>query len=111
MFTKEQILRALTRVIHPEKGKDIVTLGLVSEIETGEEGIVVTITPEKSNDPFISSVKSSVARTLKEVLGTDAVIKEIIVKPRIKVPGQQVIENKILPGVKNIKIAPCLNLI
>ena len=102
MFTKEQILRALTRVIHPEKGKDIVTLGLISEVETGEEGITVTITPEKSNDPFISSVKSSVARTLKEVLGTDAVIKEIIVKPRMKVPGQQEIENKILPGVKNI---------
>jgi ATP-binding protein involved in chromosome partitioning len=88
MFSKDQILKALTKVIHPEKGKDIVTLGLISEVETGEEGITVTITPEKSNDPFISSVKSSVARTLKEVLGTDAVIKEIIVQPRMKVSGQ-----------------------
>ena len=77
MFTKDQILEALTRVIHPEKGKDIVALGYISEIESVKDGISITITPEKSNDPFISSLKSSAARAIKEVLGPDAVIKEI----------------------------------
>jgi ATP-binding protein involved in chromosome partitioning len=84
MFTKEQILKALTRVIHPEKGKDIVSLGMISEIESGPEGISVSISPEKSNDPFISSIKSNVARTLKEALGADAVIKNINVVPRYR---------------------------
>ncbi len=78
---KEQILKALTKVIHPEKGKDIVSLGMISEIESGENGISVTITPEKSNDPFISSIKSTIVRTLKEALGADAVINEIKVQP------------------------------
>ncbi len=102
MFTKDQILKALTRVIHPEKGKDIVTLGLISDIRSEDDGISVTIIPEKSNDPFISSVKSSVARTLKEVLGADAVIKEIKVEPRSAEPKHHERDNEVLSGVKNI---------
>jgi len=102
MFSKDQILDALTQVIHPEKGKDIVSLGIVSGIETGVDGISVTITPEKSNDPFISSVRSSVARALKEVLGADAVIKEINVLPGVVVPKNQERDSEILQGVKNI---------
>jgi ATP-binding protein involved in chromosome partitioning len=102
MFTNDQILRALTKVIHPEKGKDIVALGFISDIKSGDDGISVTIAPDKSTDPFISSVKSSVARTLKEVLGTDAVIKEIKVEPKITEQKHQARENGILAGVKNI---------
>jgi len=81
MYNKDQILKALTNVIHPEKGEDIVSLGFIAEIKTGTDGISITLTPEKSNDPFLSSIKSSVARTLKEVLGPDTEIKEIIVQP------------------------------
>jgi ATP-binding protein involved in chromosome partitioning len=102
MFTKDQIIKALTKVIHPEKGKDIVTLGYISEIESVKEGISITITPEKSNDPFISSLKSSVARTIKEVLGADAVIKEIKIEPRVTEPKHHKKKNEILPGVRNI---------
>ncbi len=102
MFKKEQILKALTKVIHPEKGKDIVSLGMIAEIESGEEGISITITPEKSNDPFISSIRSTITRTLKEVLGADAVIKNITIEPRVTVLNKEVKTEEILPHVKNI---------
>lgn len=102
MYSREQILKALEKVIHPEKGNDIVALGYISEIESGEDGISITITPEKSNDPFISSVRSTVTRTLKEVFGEDAVIKEIKVQPKVTVPKHQERNNEVLPGVKNI---------
>ena len=102
MYSKDQILKALSKVIHPEKGKDIVSLGYINEIGSGKDGISITLTPEKSNDPFISSMKSSVARTLKEVLGPDAEIKEIKVQPRINVLKHDVKEREVLPGVKNI---------
>ena len=46
-------------------------------------GYHITIAPEKSNDPFISSIKSTIVRTLKEALGPDAVIKEIKVEPKV----------------------------
>jgi ATP-binding protein involved in chromosome partitioning len=102
MYSKEEILTALSKVIHPEKGKDVVTLGMISEIESGEEGISLTIIPEKSNDPFISSVKSTIVRTLKEVLGPDAIIREIKVQPKIITAKLKEKSEDILPGVKNI---------
>jgi ATP-binding protein involved in chromosome partitioning len=102
MSSKEKILEALSKIIHPDKGRDIVSLGMISEIETGEKGISITITPEKSNDPFISSIKSTIARTIKEVLGPDSVINEIKVQPKIIVGKKQEKARDILPGVINI---------
>jgi ATPases involved in chromosome partitioning len=102
MFTKEQVLNALKKVIHPEKGKDIVTLGMVSEIVSEAGGISLTITPEKSNDPFISSIKSTIVRTLKEVLGQDVVINNIDVKPKEIVGKHDVKPDDPLHGIRNI---------
>ena len=102
MFSDDQIKKALSRVIHPEKKKDIVTLGMISEIESVENGISLTLTPEKSNDPFITSIKSTIVRTIKEVLGPDAVVNEIKVQPKVIVGKQQEKPRDILPGVSNI---------
>lgn len=102
VFSKEKIIRALSVVVHPEKGKDIVSLGLITDITSSENGISITITPEKSNDPFLSSVRSTIARALKESLGPDATIKEIIVQPKVIVPKHKERNDEILPGVKNI---------
>jgi ATP-binding protein involved in chromosome partitioning len=102
MFTKDQVLNALKKVIHPEKGKDIVALGMVSEIASETGGISLTITPEKSNDPFISSIKSTIVRTLKEVLGQDVVITNINVKPKEIVGKHDVKPDDPLHGIRNI---------
>lgn len=102
MFSNEQILNALSKIIHPEKGKDIVSLGMISEIESDNSGISLTIAPEKSNDPFVSSLRSTIVKTIKEALGTDAVIKEIKVQPKIVVGKQKEMPREVLPGVKNI---------
>ena len=102
MFSKEQILKALSIIKHPEKGQDIVGLGMVSEIETGDQGISITLTPERSNDPFISSIKSTIVRTLKDTLGADLVINEIKVQPKVIVGKPKEIHREVLPGVTNI---------
>ena len=102
MFQKDQILKALSKIIHPDKKKDIVSLGMITEVESGENGISITLSPEKSNDPFISSIRSTIVRTLKEVLGADAVINEINVKPKVIVGKHQEKPHNVLPGVSNI---------
>jgi ATP-binding protein involved in chromosome partitioning len=102
MYSKEEILKALSRVIHPDKRKDIVSLGIVSEIVSDENGISLTLVPEKSNDPFISSIKSTIVKTIKEVLGPDAVVSDIKVQPKVVVGKQQEKQRDILPGVTNI---------
>ncbi|MDQ1296718.1 MAG: ATP-binding protein involved in chromosome partitioning [Bacteroidota bacterium] len=102
MFTIEQIRTALKEVIHPEKGKDIVTLGMVTGIDTGEDGISLIIEPEKSNDPFIASLKSTIVKTLKKSLGAETVIANIDVRPKMVVGKQQEKQDELLPGIKNI---------
>jgi ATP-binding protein involved in chromosome partitioning len=102
MFSKDQIFKTLSRVIHPEKKKDIVTLGMVTEVESGDNGISLTLTPEKSNDPFISSIRSTIVRTIKDVLGPDAIINEIKIQPKVIVGKQQEKPGDILAGVSNI---------
>ena len=102
MFSKDQILKVLSRVIHPEKKKDIVSMGMITEVESGENGISLTLTPEKSNDPFISSVKSTIVRTMKEDLGPDIVINEIKVQPKVIVGKLREKPPSVLPNVSNI---------
>ena len=102
MFSEEQVLKSLSKIIHPEKRKDIVSLGMISEIESGENGISLTLTPEKSNDPFISSIRSTIVRTLKEALGPDVVINEIKVQPRVIVGKKTEKKREVLPFVTNI---------
>ena len=102
MFPRSQILKALEKVIHPEKQKNIVALGLIENIESDGTGIIITLSPERSNDPFISSIRSSVTKVLKEELGAEAVIKEIRIQPKVIVAKEPPKHDVLLPDVKNI---------
>jgi ATP-binding protein involved in chromosome partitioning len=102
MISEKQILKSLSGIVHPDKGKDIVNIGMISAIETGKDGISITLTPERSNDPFISSIKSIIVKTLKDAFGPDTVINEIKVEPKVIVGKKKEPERKILPGVTNI---------
>lgn len=102
MPSDEKILKALSGIVHPDKGKDIVSLGMISGISTNEKGISILVTPERSNDPFISSIKSAIVRKLKDTFGNDTAIDEIRVEPKLKVGKQPEKERAVLPGVLNI---------
>lgn len=102
MFTKEEVISALRQVKHPEKGTDIITLGIVGDISVTVDGIKILLTPERSNDPFLSSIKSSCVRALKDSLGSDAVIASIEVQPKVVVGKKEMPRREVLPGVKNI---------
>ncbi len=102
MFSKAQITEILSKVVHPGTGKDLVTMGIVADITSSEEGISMVLRPEKSNDPFISSIRSTVVKALKDSLGQDAVIKEIKVEPKVVVGKQAEKPREVLPYVKNI---------
>lgn len=102
MYTKEQVIEALKKVNHPEKGSDIVSLGILGGVTVDNEGIGLVLTPEKSNDPFLMSIRSSCVRAIKDALGPDAVISSIEVKPKIVVSKKDEPKRDNLPGVKNI---------
>lgn len=105
MYTKESILSALKGVVHPESKVDIVTMGLVTSVISDENGITIHLAPEKSNDPFINSVRSTCVKVLKEKFGPDTVIADIKITPKIMVEKLAAPKRKAddpLPGVTNI---------
>jgi len=102
MFNREQVINALRDVKHPEKGNDIVSLGYIGEVVSSSSGIKITLTPEKSNDPMLSSIKSNCVRAIKEHLGPDAVVESIEVKPKIVIGKNEAPKREVLPYVKNI---------
>lgn len=59
------IEEALKKVIHPEKGSDIVSLGMVEEIKF-EEGRLKFKLVSPSPDPLISTIKKECEKVLKE---------------------------------------------
>jgi ATP-binding protein involved in chromosome partitioning len=102
MISKDQILKVLSGVIHPDRKKDIVSLGMIAELQSDDKGISMTLTPEKSNDPFINSIRSTIVRTLKDVLGPDTIINDIKVQPKVMVGKQPEKVHEVMPQVANI---------
>jgi ATP-binding protein involved in chromosome partitioning len=105
MYSKESILSALTGVIHPESNKDIVEMGLVTSVSSDESGITINLSPAKSNDPFINSVRSTCVKVLKEKFGPDTVISNITITPKIVVEKLHTPKRKPndpMPAVANI---------
>ena len=105
MYSKEVIMDALSMVIHPETKKNIVVMGLVTSVSSDDKGITVVLSPEKSNDPIINSVRSSCVKAIKDKLGADAVIADIKVVPKIvveKLETRKKKDNDPLPAVTNI---------
>ncbi len=105
MYSKEIILDALKGVTHPETGKDIVAMGMVGSVSSDEKGITVVLSPEKSNDPVIGTLRSSCVRVIKERLGPDTLIADIKITPKIitdKVQARKKKADDPMPGVENI---------
>ncbi|MDR1340746.1 MAG: Mrp/NBP35 family ATP-binding protein [Prevotellaceae bacterium] len=60
-----RITELLSEIKHPETGNDIVSLGIVRNLET-EDGIIAADLVFKPNDAFVSSIKRAVDEKLKQ---------------------------------------------
>jgi ATP-binding protein involved in chromosome partitioning len=97
-FSEEQVLEVLQKVKYPGKDRDIVELGIVSDIWSEDKKLGFTIVFERSNDPVIPSVRKACVKALKKYLDPKVEVEgNIVVKAR-----QMAETRKILPDVKNI---------
>lgn len=71
-FTSKQIEDALKKVKHPGMGKDIISLQMVRDIRIEGNKIGFSLVFEKSNDPFISSIRKACVKAIRTYLGPDA---------------------------------------
>lgn len=59
----ESIFTLLKQVRHPEKGQDIVSLGLVTGVETDESSVLLTLSLRR-NDPLRNSIRKTIERLI-----------------------------------------------
>ena len=95
---KEQILKVLSQVNHPETKQNIVDMGLVREVAYREEQLWLTLQFEKPNDPFIQSLKKACTRVVNQAFGKDTLTPDHI---QVMVP-ERTPPPPVLPDVKNI---------
>jgi ATP-binding protein involved in chromosome partitioning len=96
------ILDLLKQVIHPELGKDIVTLGMVQDIAINEKIVRFTLVLTKTNDPFASSIKKSASKLIAEQFGKDIIV-EVNVKAHVATKAESPYKTKAsVSKVKNI---------
>lgn len=100
-FYPAQVIQALKRVIHPEKGIDIVEMGMLEDdIRISGNRVSFSLLFDRPNDPLISIIKQRATAAIKEGMGPDVEIDDNIfikIRQRPKAP-----EKPILPGVKNV---------
>lgn len=110
-YTENQVLDALRKVEHPDKKKNIVDLKMINDLRIEDNEIHFSLIFDKSNDPFIKSLRKASVKAIKEQLGDEAKIEgniDVVARQKVEVqqmdakksaPQQDVIS---LPGVKNI---------
>jgi len=100
-FYPNLILDALKHVVHPGKGKDIVSLGMIEDdIRIDGKRISFSLLFDRANDPMVASLKKACVQAIHSYVGEDAEIEgNIFVKVK---PKQKTIEVQPLNEVKNI---------
>jgi len=101
-ITKEQVKDALSNVIDPDLGKDIVTLNMVKDIIIQEKYVSFTVELTTPACPMKDQIKRACENAITEMVDKDAVLdvnmESNVSKNRTQGQGDQ----ELLPGVKNI---------
>jgi len=100
MVTPQQVLEELKKVKYPGFNRDIVSFGMVKDIEVGSMGINVILAPTTSREDVVHQIRDAVTATVQQMPGVGAV-EVTLTEP--EQPQQRVRQGPAgVPGVKHI---------
>ncbi len=70
-FSKEEVIKSLKEIVHPDYQKDIVEQQIVEDLIVENNKIAFTLVFKKINDPFASAMKKVCIKALTTNLGED----------------------------------------
>lgn len=101
MITQEQVLSALSHVVEPELEKDIVTLGLVSEVKITGNSVSFSVKASNPAMHYRKRLEEACVHQVRRFVGDDVTIfPEVGTLPGSK--DRPVEQRKVLPKVKKI---------
>jgi ATP-binding protein involved in chromosome partitioning len=99
MPTPEDLLARLKSIPYPGFSRDIVSFGLVRDIEVSAAGVVVKLAPSTAKDEVIREIAEAVYRTLSETPGVTGEISIVREEPE-PAPGRR--GPQPIPGVDRV---------
>ncbi len=100
-LNSETVLEVLASVVHPETGKDIVSMGMVQGLTAENGKVAFTLKLTKNNDPFASSLKKAAAKAIAHHFG-DQVQVDILVVADVAPKVSPLKQKASVSKVKNI---------
>jgi ATP-binding protein involved in chromosome partitioning len=99
-YYPQLVIDALKHVVHPGKGKDIVSLEMVEDdIRINGTRISFSLLFERANDPMVNPIKKACVQAVKTYVGEDAEIEGNIY---VKIKQRQLPKREVLPLAHNI---------
>ena len=98
-FDKDAVLKALTQVMDPDLGKDLVTLGMIQDIKIDGNKLAFTVMLTTPACPLKAKIEKDCRDAIEEHLGSEV---EVNIKMDANVSSQRNAEINVLPSVKNI---------
>lgn len=74
---KEKIMKALKSAIDPETGVDVVSMGMIKEIEVKGKDVKIKFTPTTPFCPMVSYLTEEIRKKAKKVKGIGKVEVEV----------------------------------
>jgi len=100
MVTTQQILDELKKVKYPGFGRDIVSFGMVQDIEVGAAGVNIILAPTTAREDVIEQIRAAVAAAVLQMPGVAAVDVTVVAAPR---PQQRAPNAPVgIPGITHI---------
>ncbi|MBI9067564.1 MAG: Mrp/NBP35 family ATP-binding protein [Salinivirgaceae bacterium] len=97
IYTTDKVFRALRKVIHPELTKDIISLGMVSDLVIEGNKISFTLVFKKENTTNIANLKQRCVQVIENNFGSEVDIRGNINATTVKEEASKPLEK-----VKNI---------
>jgi ATP-binding protein involved in chromosome partitioning len=99
MITKEQVIDALSNVMDPDLGKDLVTLNMIRDVEIDGQKVTFTVVLTTPACPMKDLIHNACMNAIKHYVDQSA---EVSINMTANVTTKRGEERPLLPGVKNI---------
>src|SRR6185369_3148916 len=100
MPTPQEILEDLKQIKYPGYTRDIVSFGIVRDIEIASGGITVTLSPAGAKPEVIDEIRAAVKQKVEEVTGAARV--DVVLEKGAEQPPRMRRGRAEVPGIRHI---------